>query len=120
MGLETDEELMERFVAGDTGAFDALFSRHAKPLQGYLTRFAGRSAAADLVQTAFLSLVRARGRYQKGARFRPWLYAIAANAARDSLRRGKAEELTEDGSVPQDVGVEPAPLRDAGLERAVQ
>ena len=115
----TDEELMEQFVDGDRGAFDALFSRYSRPLRGYLARLVGPGAAADIAQTAFLSVVKARGRYQRQDRFRPWLYAIATNAARDHLRRHRREELTEEGSLPDDAAVSPAELRDAKLEHAV-
>ena len=77
---------MERFVQGDEQAFSELYTRHAPRLQGALRRIVG-SAAGDVLQTTFLSIVRARGRYQRGAPFRPWLYTVAINAARDHLRR---------------------------------
>jgi RNA polymerase sigma-70 factor (ECF subfamily) len=117
---ESDEALMELFCQGDTRAFDALFDRHAPAVRGYLARMVGSTAAADdLTQAAFLSLVRSRGRFQKGARFKPWLYAIATNAARDSRRRGKYEELTLKGELPADAGEEMS-VRDAGLEKQVR
>ena len=45
--------------------------------------------AHDLLQQTFLSVVRARGRYDKGTPFVPWLMTIAANAARSTLRHQK-------------------------------
>ncbi|MCP3100158.1 RNA polymerase sigma factor [Myxococcus sp. K15C18031901] len=122
VATETDEVLMARFCAGEAPAFDALFQRHAPAVRGYLTRLTGSPATAeDLVQLTFLSLVRSRGRFQAGSRFRPWLYAIATNAARDQLRRGhRPEELTAEGHLPVDVPAEVAGPRDVGLERAVR
>lgn len=115
----TDEALMERFCQGEPGAFDALFSRHAAAVRGYLWRLTGHGATADdLTQATFLSLVRARGRFEAGKRFTPWLYAIATNAARDWRRRGKHEEVSDDGALPEE-SVEPA-TRDRGLEKQVQ
>lgn len=115
----TDEALMERFCQGEPGAFDVLFSRHAAAVRGYLWRLTGHGATADdLTQATFLSLVRARGRFEAGKRFTPWLYAIATNAARDWRRRGKHEAVSDDGALPEE-SVEPAP-RDRGLERQVQ
>ena len=112
---------MARFCQGEAQAFDALFQRYSRPVHGYLTRLTGSpSAAEDLVQLTFLSVVRARGRFQAGARVKPWLYAIATNAARDWRRRRRPEELTEEGELPASVPAdEPAP-RDVGLERTVQ
>lgn len=109
---------MELFVQGDEKAFDALFERHAPAVRGYLLRLAGSAAAADdLTQVTFLSLVRARGRFLRGSRFKPWLYAIATNAARDSKRR-RTEQLTATGDLPADAGEEMA-VRDLGMEKQV-
>ncbi len=117
----TDEELMDAFREGDAQAFDALFSRYAPLVRSYLRRMAGGDSAHadDLLQATFLSVVRARGRFSRGARFKPWLYAIATNAARDAHRRGKSEALTDDGTVPEQEA-EPVALKDPGLERQVQ
>lgn len=113
---------MERFCQGDARAFDALFSRYARPVHGYLVRLVGDAAAAeDLSQATFLSLVKARGRFQPGALVKPWLYAIATNAARDHLRRGRRpEDLTREGELPNDAPADDGPERDAGLQRAVR
>jgi RNA polymerase sigma factor (sigma-70 family) len=120
-GEVPDEELMTRFCQGDAQAFDALFERHGRAVHAYLTRLVGSGAAAeDLAQATFLSLVRSRGRFHPAIQFRPWLYAIATNAARDHFRRGRREQLTEKGELPADAAAEdPAPT-DAGLERRVR
>ena len=109
---------MELFCQGDEKAFDALFDRHAPAIRGYLARLVGSPALADdLTQTTFLSLVRARGRFLQGARFKPWLYAIATNAARDSKRR-RAEPVTATGELPAGEGEEMV-VRDLGMEKQV-
>jgi RNA polymerase sigma-70 factor (ECF subfamily) len=117
---EADEVWMERFVQGQAEAFDVLFARHAGAVRRCLARMVGPAAADDLTQTTFLSLVRARGRYHPGAPFKPWLFAIATNAARDHLRRRRPEDLTADGAPPRDVAAEPGPQPDPGLERQVR
>ena len=111
---------MDRFVEGDAAAFDALFGRHVSNLRGYLQRLSGSAAAADdLVQTTFVSMVRGRGRFLRGAKVKPWLYAIATNAARDWRRRTKFEAVSDDGVLPEEAA-DPAPERDPGLEKAVK
>jgi RNA polymerase sigma-70 factor (ECF subfamily) len=94
-----------------------LFTRHAGRLRAALRRIVG-PAADDVLQTTFLSIVRARGRYQKGAPFRPWLYTVAINAARDHLRRHRREAHATE-TLP-DVPAEQAPLPDPGLTRTVE
>ena len=111
---------MERFLEGDARAFDALFGRHVANLRGYLQRLSGSAAVADdLTQTTFVSMVRGRGRFQAGSKVKPWLYAIATNAARDWRRRTKFEAVSEDGTLPEGEA-EPGPERDPGLEKAVK
>lgn len=92
-GEESDEELMERFQRGERAAFDRLFDRYAAPLTQYLTRLTGNAASAeDAVQLTFLSVVRSRAQFVRGSKVRPWLYAIASNAARDRFRRTRREQ----------------------------
>lgn len=79
---------MARFCAGDEEAFTKLYDRYAPQLEVFLRRFVrDPTLAEDLLQTTFLSFVRARGRYLPTAGVRAWIYSIAANAGRDALRR---------------------------------
>jgi len=109
---------MLRFIDGDRTALDLLYLRYREPVASYLTRIVGRGNGEDLSQATFLSLVRARGRYQRGARFRPWLYAIATNAARDFLRRRRMEQLASKREMAREEPIG-APEADPGMERAV-
>ncbi len=111
---------MERFLDGDARAFDALFSRHVSNLRGYVQRLTGSAAVADdLTQVTFASMVKGRGRFQRGSKVKPWLYAIATNATRDWRRRNKFEAVSDDGALPEAVA-EPRAERDFGLEKAVK
>ena len=91
-----DDRLMAAFCAGDEGAFSSLYERHATTMFRFLRRLVGqRELAEDVLQTTFLSVVRARGRYQPGTNVRSWFYAIAANAARDALRRARVRAVEQ-------------------------
>jgi RNA polymerase sigma-70 factor (ECF subfamily) len=84
---------MERFCHGEHDAFETLFARHAERVRGFLARMVRDGPLAeDLLQTTFLSVIRARGRYEPGTPVVPWLLTIAANAARDSLRHHRRVE----------------------------
>ncbi len=122
----TDEMLMERFRDGNPQAFEVLYRRHAAPLHGFLRRMVRSNAAAsDLVQVAFLHVVKSRGRYAPGERFPPWLYSIAHNAARDYLRLAHhRHESAEEDDSPEPVsdaesvqGADPAEVQ--ALKRAL-
>jgi RNA polymerase sigma-70 factor, ECF subfamily len=85
---ETDERLMLRFGAGDARAFEVLVRRHRTPVFSFLLRLTGdRGRAEDLVQEAFLKIVRASGEWEERAKFSTWLYTIARNLATDEARR---------------------------------
>ncbi|HVO17639.1 MAG TPA: RNA polymerase sigma factor [Anaeromyxobacter sp.] len=95
--MESEEALMEAYVAGDAGAFQRLFRLLAPSLHAFFTRTAGDAPAEDLLQTTFLKMHRARGSWRPGERLRPWVFTIAARARVDWLRRhgrrGEEEEL---------------------------
>ncbi|MFT7518884.1 MAG: RNA polymerase sigma factor (sigma-70 family) [Kiritimatiellia bacterium] len=117
----TDEELMERYVArGDRAAFEQIFRSYAPRLHGLFRRSTGSEAKAqDLVQQTFLHVHRARRDFRRGAKLRPWLFAIAMNVRREHFRkRGRAEEV----SLDYDRHGEPAQAPDASTasERAVR
>lgn len=86
---QTDEQLARRVQRGDTSDLAVLVQRHHGPLLGFLYRLTGgdRSLAEDLTQEAFLRVLRSIRQYQSARPFKPWLYAIAVNVARDHFKR---------------------------------
>jgi RNA polymerase sigma-70 factor (ECF subfamily) len=92
---ETDEQLMRRFQRGDARAFETLMHRHQAPIHGFLLRLTGeRTRAEDLVQEAFLRLVKGAAGWEPRAAVRTWLFTIARNLATDAARR-QALRVTE-------------------------
>lgn len=95
MTRESDEQLFERYRSGDRQAFRALVERFHDDLLRFLVRLMGdRQAAEDVFQEAFLQVHQSAASFDAERRFRPWLFTIAANKARDSLRRkGRRQSL---------------------------
>ncbi len=88
MAGPTDEALFERYRGGDRSAFRELIERHYDDLMRFLVRMTGsRALAEDVFQDAFLQVHISSGTFDSARRFRPWLFTIAANKARDALRR---------------------------------
>jgi len=88
MEQRSDEELLKGSLKGHKGDFKVLLERYEGELFNFLYHTIGdRQAAEDLFQEAFLQVFSNVERFRSGARFRPWLYAIAANLARDEMRR---------------------------------
>jgi RNA polymerase sigma-70 factor, ECF subfamily len=84
----TDEQLLERYRDGEEPAFAVLVHRYQQELLHFLIRFSGsRAAAEDVFQEAFLQVHLSVETFDITRRFKPWLFTIAANKARDYLRR---------------------------------
>ncbi len=85
---ESDEQLMSRIGAGSDAAFEELYQRYARRLQGFFFRQLGgdEEAAADATHDAFVRLYEARDRYVEGRRVDTWLFTIAYNLCRNRYR----------------------------------
>lgn len=91
----TDERLLADFLDGDERAFSQLVRLYSRDLFLFVARFVRDQAAAeDIVQDAFIQVHHSAHSFDATRRFRPWLFTIAANKARDYLRtRGRRREV---------------------------
>lgn len=79
--------LLPRAAAGDSAAFTALFQLHYPAIHAFAYRLALCPAAADdIAQDTFVHAARSLAAFRREASFKNWLYAIAANLARDLHR----------------------------------
>ena len=86
-GGASDERLLAEFLAGDEVAFRRLVEKHSEELYRFVGRFVRSTAVAeDVVQETFVQVFQSAGSFDSAKRFRPWLFTIAANKARDHLR----------------------------------
>lgn len=88
-----DRTLLDKAVAGDAGALEALMGRHA----GRVYRLAfgitrNPADAEEVVQDVFLTVVRKGGGFEGQAALATWMYRVTMNAALNR-RRGKRREL---------------------------
>ncbi|MCX5662537.1 MAG: RNA polymerase sigma factor [Planctomycetota bacterium] len=91
----TDEQLLALCRGGRQDAFAALMERYRLELFHFLFRFAGnRAAAEDLFQESFLQVYLSAESFDPERRFKPWLFTIAANKARDHLRRNNRRQTS--------------------------
>jgi RNA polymerase sigma-70 factor (ECF subfamily) len=104
---DLDDELMERYQAGDENAFTLLVRRHQQPLVNFIARFINdRDGAEDLAQETFIRIFKASRRYKPGrAQFKTWMYHIASNLCKNELRnRGRRDRYRVDNVVDSDGG----------------
>ncbi len=128
-----DELLVLRCQDGDARAFEVLVTRWQQPLRRHAWRLTGcTDAASDVVQEAWLAIVRGLRRLDDPARFRPWALRIVTNKCADWTRRQQRQRrimrsvATETSSTtgaagapsfaPRSVGEEPVADETDGTE----
>jgi RNA polymerase sigma-70 factor (ECF subfamily) len=91
----TDEELLLLYRdCGDRAAFETLVRRYERELYHYLRRYLGdEQLAEDAFQLTFLQVYLKSDQFERGRKFRPWLYAIATNQATDMQRRNRRHRM---------------------------
>jgi RNA polymerase sigma-70 factor (ECF subfamily) len=84
----SDDQIIERTLAGDTDAFSLLVRRWERPIYGLSLRMLGRDEdARDVCQETFLAAFRNLRKFRGDAKFSSWLYRIAINACHSRLRK---------------------------------
>jgi len=94
LGARSDESLLIDYQAtGDHELFAELVHRYESELYAFLYRRChDATLAEDAFQAAFVKVHRKCGQFDESRRFRPWLYAIAANAAVDAVRGSRRHQ----------------------------
>ncbi len=89
---ETEKELVSMVLAGRSEAFEPLVTPYRQPILALAYRLTrDREEAKEVAQEALLRAFRHLARYDTARSFRNWLFQIAANEARDRLRRKRRE-----------------------------
>lgn len=110
---------MARVQAGEEAALAALMERWELPVKAVIARLIfNASEAEELAQETFVRVWQQREKFRVGAEFRPWIFAIAVNLARNRLRwwrRRPEVALDEWGETLAD---DKSERGGAGMERA--
>ena len=109
----SSEELIRRARNGDPEAFRLIFERYIRPIISFIYDMVGRrELAEELAQETFVRAHRGLGGLRDDTKLSTWLFGIAKNVARESLRtrikddrrvsldEGPAQELPSEGLLP--------------------
>ena len=105
----SDADLLARYIAGDEQAFAEIVERYKNALYAFLRRFLNRQdLVEDAFQETFLQLYTSRESFDVDRPLRPWLFTIAANKARDALRKQQRQATTSIGTMsePEEVSID--------------
>jgi len=84
----SDEDLMARVAEDDERAFTELVRRFQGRVTNLIARVLNdRESSDDLAQEVFVRVFVHRRNYRRGSKFTTWLFTIAANLAKNEIRR---------------------------------
>jgi RNA polymerase sigma factor (sigma-70 family) len=110
---DTGSGLLRRIAAGDEEAFSVFYREHLDAVVAFFDRRVGdRELAFDLAAETFATVVVSAGAYEPTGPAAAWLFGIARNKLRESLRRSKVEQTAR-----RRLGMEPIVLEDADLAK---
>jgi RNA polymerase sigma-70 factor (ECF subfamily) len=110
---ETEEELIAMVLSGRSEAFEPLVTPYRAPVLALAYRLTrDGEEAREVAQEAFLRAFRSLARFDVSRSFRNWLFQIAANEARDRMRKAKRERAAFEEAAHE------RPAAEAGPEAA--
>jgi RNA polymerase sigma-70 factor (ECF subfamily) len=114
----SDAEIVARCRAGEIGAFEVLYRRHAGRVYALATRLAGSpDEGEDLLQEIFLQAYRKLDSFKGDAALGTWLYRIALNHCLDYVRSRQARNGKVTGTLDDERSVEPIAARETPIPR---
>ena len=95
---DPDAELIERYFAGDTSAFDEIMIRYERQIYRVCYRFVeDREDAMDLAQDVFVKAFEHLPTFRRESTLKTWLYRIAINHCLNHVKKHSQEfvQVTE-------------------------
>jgi RNA polymerase sigma-70 factor (ECF subfamily) len=95
---DVDAELVERYLTGDTAAFDEIMVRYERQIYRICYRFVeNREDAMDLAQEVFIKAFEHLATFRRESSLKTWLYRIAMNHCINHVKKHSQEfvEVTE-------------------------
>jgi RNA polymerase sigma-70 factor (ECF subfamily) len=95
--LQTDEtQLLKRLLAGEPQAYKELVSTYHSAMRAVAYAIVGTRSVDDVVQDAWLSVVRNLKDFQGRSSLKTWLLTITANFAKSRYKQNRREVLLDD------------------------
>ncbi len=110
MTREQEREIIEKVVAGDTEAFEALVLEHQNKVYSLALRMVGNEEdARDMAQEAFIRAFNSLAGFRGDSKFSVWIYRLTSNICIDFLR-SRAKKRTVSMTWADDEGGEAGEL----------
>ncbi|AOE86634.1 RNA polymerase sigma factor [Pseudomonas sp. TCU-HL1] len=100
MNQPADADLLPRLLAGEQAAFRELIGAYQGAMRAVAYAIAGQRHVDEVVQDAWLAVVRNLDGFQQRSSLKTWLLTIVANTARSRLKQSRREVLLDDLAAP--------------------
>lgn len=97
---EADGELLARLRAGEDAAFREMVAAYQGAMRAVALAIAGSAHANEVVQDAWLAVVRHLDGFQGRSSLKTWLLTVTANTAKSKLRQVRREVSLDDLPAP--------------------
>jgi RNA polymerase sigma-70 factor (ECF subfamily) len=104
--LLNDNELVQRFIAGDQNSLEILIQRHKGRVFSYILLIVKKQELAeDIFQETFIKVIRSlkKGKYTENGKFVSWVLRISHNLIIDHFRKEKLKGTVSNDSLDIDV-----------------
>ena len=108
----SDEQLVERTLAGDSGAFDQIVARYKDRVFSYACRMLGDPETADeTAQDIFMRAYRYLDHFRGDSKFSTWFYTIVSTTCKNAAKyHGLRARNREDRAADSEDGRRPDPI----------
>jgi RNA polymerase sigma-70 factor, ECF subfamily len=96
----TDTDLLKRLLVGEQKAFRELVATYQGAMRAVAYAIVGSRHADEVVQDAWLAVVRGLDGFQGRSSLKTWLLTITANSAKSRLKQNRREVLLDDLPAP--------------------
>lgn len=114
----SDQELVKRYLSGDSISLEHLISRHKNKVYAYILMVVkDRTLADDIFQDTFVKVINTlrNGTYKEEGKFIQWVMRIAHNLTIDHFRKSKRLPVVDTGNNDYDI-LETIRLTDPSIE----
>lgn len=118
----SDNELIARFLSGDTAAADGLIRRYQSPIRQFLRRLTtgDHSLADDIAQETFIQMLDSLETFRGDASLSTWLHTVAYRQFLRHTRNHARLEYVEEITGPFEPSINSTALSDVLLEQMMR
>ncbi|MBK5398451.1 RNA polymerase sigma factor [Pseudomonas sp. TH39(2020)] len=94
--MNDDAKLVKRLLTGESQAYGELVATYQSAMRAVAYAIVGARSCDDVVQDAWLSVVRNLAGFQGRSSLKTWLLTITANSAKSRYKQNRREVLLDD------------------------